>query len=184
MIETLRRKNMKRIIVASTNPVKLEAVLNGFKRAFPDEEFNIQGISVNSGVSHQPTSDEMTLQGACTRALNAKEKVPDGSYWVGIEGGCDYLNGDMFAFAWIMVLTHHTQGRARTAFFRLPRAIQMLIESGMELGDADDQVFGKINSKQKSGAVGILTRDVITRTTYYEHAVVLALIPLINPDLY
>jgi non-canonical (house-cleaning) NTP pyrophosphatase len=54
----------------------------------------------------------------------------------------------------------------------------------MELGDADDLVFGRQNSKQKSGAVGLLTHNRVTRRTLYEQAVVLALIPFINPDLY
>lgn len=175
---------MQRIVVGSKNPVKLDAVLNGFKRAFPGEAFNIEGISVNSGVSHQPMSDKMTLQGACTRAVNAREKVPDSSYWVGIEGGIDTLDGEMIAFAWVVVSDGEKQASARTAAFKLPPKVQLLIEAGLELGDADDQVFGKINSKQKTGAVGILTHDIITRTTYYEHAVILALIPLINADLY
>jgi non-canonical (house-cleaning) NTP pyrophosphatase len=34
------------------------------------------------------------------------------------------------------------------------------------------------------GAVGILTGDVLTRTTYYEPAIILALIPFKNPELY
>ena len=175
---------MKRIIVASQNPVKIDAVLNGFTRSFPHEVFKIEGISVQSGVSHQPMSDQATLKGAFTRASNAREAVSEGSYWVGIEGGIDYLDGEMIAFAWVVVLHGKIQGFARTAAFKLPRKVQLLIESGLELGDADDLIFGKINSKQKSGAVGLLTGDVITRTTYYEHAVILALVPLINPDLY
>ena len=54
----------------------------------------------------------------------------------------------------------------------------------MELGSANDIVFSKQNSKHNSGAVGLLTNDIITRTTYYQHAAVLALIPLVNKELY
>lgn len=32
--------------------------------------------------------------------------------------------------------------------------------------------------------VGILTRELISRAEYYEHALVLALIPFIRPELY
>ena len=59
-----------------------------------------------------------------------------------------------------------------------------LVREGKELGEADDIVFGKENSKQTYGAVGLLTGDVIDRTRFYEDAVVLALIPFRNPDLY
>lgn len=55
---------------------------------------------------------------------------------------------------------------------------------GMELGDADDAVFGTKNAKQGDGTVGHLTHNVIDRTKYYTSAVILAMIPFHWPDLY
>jgi inosine/xanthosine triphosphatase len=175
---------VKTIAVASLNPVKAEAVLQAFSKIFPNEEFSVQAISVASGVSAQPMTDADTRAGALTRAENAREALPDASYWVGVEGGCDYLEGEMVAFAWIQILSPDRSSHARTAVFRLPVDVQRLVEGGMELGDADDVVFGKQNSKQKNGAVGLLTEDVETRTSLYEQAVILALIPFKNPNLY
>lgn len=175
---------LKKVIIASHNPVKAKAVLNGFKRLFPDEKFSLQAYDLPSGISDQPMTDEMCLIGARNRANNAKKSVPDGDFWVGVEGGCDYLGDELVAFAWIVILGRENIGCARTAMFRLPKQIQALVESGLELGDADDQVFGRSNSKKKSGAVGLLTGDVITRTSLYEMAVILALIPFKKPDLY
>jgi len=54
----------------------------------------------------------------------------------------------------------------------------------MELGEADDRVFERSNSKQTNGAIGLLTGNVIDRTTLYAPAVVFALIPFKNPELY
>jgi len=68
--------------------------------------------------------------------------------------------------------------------FFLPNEVVKLIKDGKELGDADDIVFNRRNSKQENGAVGILTGDVIDRTKYYTEAVILALIPFKNVDLY
>jgi non-canonical (house-cleaning) NTP pyrophosphatase len=51
----------------------------------------------------------------------------------------------------------------------------------MELGEADDVVFGRANSKQANGSIGLLTDDTITRTSYYVDAVVMALIPFKKP---
>lgn len=175
---------MKKIVVASRNPVKVEAVRSGFQRVFPDETFEVEGVAVPSGVSDQPLTDSETLQGAKTRAENARAARPDAAYWVGVEGGCDYLADELVAFAWVQVIGKQGTGNARTAMFRLPKKIQDLIEAGYELGDADDLVFGKTNSKQESGAVGLLSGDVITRATCYEHAVILALFPFKNRDLY
>jgi len=173
---------VKKIIVASHNPVKAEAILNGFQRMFPEEEFTIQTVSVSSGVS--PMTDREARIGAQKRAQNARRMYPDGDLWVGVEGGCDYLDREIVSFAWIVILSVENKGSARTALFRLPGEVQRLVESGLELGDADDRIFGRENSKQKSGAVGILTGDVVTRTALYEQAVILALIPFKNPSLF
>lgn len=172
------------IVLASHNPVKAEAVTRGFQRVFPYDKFQIQAVEVESGVSDQPMTDRTALEGAITRAKNAFSANPRGKFWVGIEGGCDYLDGRMVAFAWVVILDITKQGYARTALFQLPREVQTLVEEGMELGHADDLVFSRRNSKQKSGAVGLLTGNTVTRTSLYEQAVVLALIPFINPELF
>ncbi len=176
-------KQMQRIIVASQNPVKIQAALNGFQKMFPDQTFRAEGVSAPSGVNHQPMTDDETLQGALNRAQNARNLVGDADYWVGIEGGCDEMHGELVAFAWIVALSHERMGKARTGTFPLPAEVARLVRQGVELGEADDRVFKRFNSKQGNGAVGILTRDVIDRTGYYEHAVILALVPFKNPDL-
>ena len=66
----------------------------------------------------------------------------------------------------------------------LPPKIVKLINEGLELGDADDIVFNKSNSKQENGAVGLLTNNIINRTSYYFEAVILALIPFKNEQFY
>eukprot|EP00300_Choanocystis_sp_HF-7_P002785 c12115_g1_i1.p1 GENE.c12115_g1_i1~~c12115_g1_i1.p1 ORF type:complete len:106 (+),score=15.10 c12115_g1_i1:422-739(+) len=73
---------------------------------------------------------------------------------------------------------------ARTASFSLPPAVSALVSQGVELGHADDQVFGRIDSKRSNGAVGLLTKDLITRSMYYEHALILALVPFLNSETY
>lgn len=175
---------MKTIVVASLNPVKAAAVLGGFERLFPEEEFVVQAVSVPSGVSDQPMTDGETRQGARNRARKAREARPEADFWAGVEGGCELQDGELVAFAWVEVLSRERESHARTAAFRLPPEVQKLVEDGMELGDADDRIFGKSNSKQLNGAVGLLTGNVMTRTSLYEQAVVLALIPFKNPELY
>ncbi|MDD5645622.1 MAG: DUF84 family protein, partial [Candidatus Bipolaricaulis sp.] len=66
----------------------------------------------------------------------------------------------------------------------LPDAVAQLVRQGMELGAADDRVFGRMGSKLDQGAVGLLTGGIIDRTALYEHAVILALIPFRNDALY
>jgi inosine/xanthosine triphosphatase len=175
---------MKTILVASTNPVKLEAARRGFQRMFPGEPFAVNGISASSGVSHQPRSDAETLQGALRRAESAAALEPNADYWVGIEGGVDEQIGGMCAFAWVVVRSREQTGKSRTGAFFLPPQVVEYVRQGKELGEADDLVFGRSNSKQTNGAIGLLTGDIVDRAALYEQAIILALVPFKNGDLY
>ncbi|KAK3906011.1 Non-canonical purine NTP phosphatase [Staphylotrichum tortipilum] len=189
------------ILVASTNPVKITAAARAFARMFPSATPRpiAHGISFPSGVPDQPFTDATTLRGAANRAAAARALDPtpqtggEGGkydYFVGIEGGVGEhpaeemdglgVGGEMMrSFAWVVVLGRDGSrvGRARTATYFLPKETAGLVRGGMELGKADEVVFGGRNSKQKNGSVGLLTGDVVDRAGYYEEAVVLALIP-------
>ncbi len=171
-----------KIVVASKNPVKVEATRLGFNSYFSDVE--VVGVGVESGVADQPMSEEETLQGARNRSQNAKRLFPDASFWVGIEGGIQSFENSLTAFAWIVVCNLEKSGESRTTSFKLPPRVAELIYQGYELGTANDLLFKKENSKQKSGAVGILTNNKVSRTSLYKQAIQLALIPLINTHLY
>ncbi len=175
---------MKTIVIASTNPVKMQAARQGFEKMFPDEVFEILGVQADSGVREQPLSNQETLQGAYNRACAAYQHAPQANYWIGIEGGIEDCDDEMAAFAWVVIYTPQLTGKGRTGTFFLPPVVADLIRQGKELGEADDIVFKTNNSKQANGAIGILTGDVIDRTRLYEHAVVLALTPFRNLELY
>ncbi len=174
---------VRRIVVASDNPVKIQAALNGFQRIFPAEQFSASSLPVPSGVSAQPVTNGETLRGAMQRVNAVREQAADADYWVGIEGGVEERDGEMEVFAWVVVASADRIGKSRTATFYLPQEVTRLVRQGLELGDADDRIFGRSNSKQQNGSVGLLTEDVITRLAYYEHAVILALIPFKNGHL-
>lgn len=174
---------MPHLVVASTNPVKINAALEGFQTLFPDHVCTVQGVSVPSGVSDQPLSDEETLRGALNRARAAQAQVPQADYAFGIEGGCEERYGLLWTFAWIAVIAGDQTGLGRTGAFALPEAVAALVREGLELGEADDRVFGRTNSKQANGAIGLLTDDKIDRRAYYVHAVMMALVPFKNPAL-
>lgn len=176
-----------RIIIGSQNPVKLEAVSVAFASFFPEVGFEIQPVTVPSGVSAQPLSDAETLLGATSRANAARELEPDADFWLGIEGGLQPSPGEgnsYLSFSWVVVLGREQVGRGRSASYELPKAICDLIRQGMELGDADDLIFGVSGSKRDSGGVGLLTDGRVTRSQFYAEAVKLALIPFVNPELF
>ncbi len=175
---------MKTIIVASGNPVKCQAALRGFQAMFPDERFKLVNETVDLGIPTQPMTDEETLSGATRRAEEMKRRYPEGDFWIGIEGGAADWPIGMGTFAWVVILSGECMGRGRSGEFFLPKIVADLVRQGVELGEADDRIFSRNNSKQANGAIGLLTGDVIDRAGLYVPAVVFALIPFKNPELY
>ncbi len=176
---------MLKIIVASTNPVKIKAAEEGFAAMFPQEELTIKGIASKSGVGKQPMTNWQTISGALNRVNYVNQVAPKADYWIGIEGGIEEIKGEMEVFAWVVIKDKAGRvSKGKTGTFTLPKKVVKLVKQGMELGEADDIVFSQKNSKQKTGAVGLLTGNVIDRTKYYIEAVILALIPFRNKGLY
>jgi inosine/xanthosine triphosphatase len=170
-----------RIVVGSKNPVKVKAVATAFERALGHADLEVLAISVPSDVGDQPRCDQETRTGAGNRARNARTEQPDADYWVGLEGGLERIDSQWLASAWMVVLERTGRtGEARTVTLPLPPAVQRLLDSGMELGDANDQVFATHNSKQAGGAFGLLTEGRMTRGSVYSQTVELALMPLLH----
>ncbi len=171
-----------KVVVASKNPVKKKAVEKAFSSYYAD--FEVECIVVDSGVSEQPGTDDETIAGARNRVQKSRSQIYDADYWVAIEGGIQAGEKDMFAFAWVVIFSAGKYGEARTASFMLPKKVAHLVAGGIELGSANDMVFSQTNSKQKNGAVGLLTHNRIDRTELYRQAVIMALVPFINPGMY
>jgi len=177
--------NNKLIAVGSKNPVKIDSAKSGFQTMFPEMQFTAQGHDVDSGVSDQPMGGIETLQGATNRARALIEIFPAADFFVGIEGGIETIDETLFASAWIVIID--AQGfstKGRSGAFPLPPSVKRLVDSGVELGHANDQIFQQQNSKQQGGAVGSLTGGVITRELLYEHAMALALAAFKHPGLF
>ena len=170
-----------KVVVASHNPAKIRASKEAFALQFPKEIIEIIPLSVESGVRDQPLSDKETRHGARNRAHNARQLQPEADFWVGLEGGKETIDGQLMAFAWMAVLGAGRQiGEARTVTLPLPPAGKALVDQGLELGDANDQVFSTVNSKQQGGAFGLLTNGLYTREGVYTEALVIALVPFVN----
>ena len=176
---------MKKVIVGSGNPVKLETTKEAFALVFPDELFEFVTHKAESGVSDQPFGMSETKDGAANRAAACRKEYPAADFFVGLEGGLEELEGEFWVFAWMCILDNAgNAGYGRTSSFLLPPKVTELVKGGEELGIATDIAFSETNSKHKEGTVGILTNGTITRKDFYRDALVFALIPFIKPDLY
>src|SRR5215510_14708269 len=129
---------MKKVIVASTNPVKIESAQIGFAKMFPEESFEVQGIAAPSEISAQPMSSDETLLGATNLVHNVSNLVTAVDYRVGIEGGIEDVHEELEVFAWVVVKAANGKiGKGKTGSFFLPQEIAKLVRQGIELGEAD-----------------------------------------------
>ena len=170
-----------KIIVTSHNPVKIAAAREAFTSRFKDSKIQLIPVDVKSGVPAQPMSDQETRQGARNRVNNAKRQYPDADFWVGMEGGLDFFDDRLMAFAWMVIAGGESPlSETRSATLPLPPRVRALVMGGLELGDGNDRVFATLNSKQGGGAYGLLTDGLMSRESIYTQTLILALIPFIH----
>ncbi|HCG9645772.1 TPA: inosine/xanthosine triphosphatase [Vibrio parahaemolyticus] len=172
----------QKVVIASLNPAKINAVKSAFQSAFqsafPQQVFEFVGISVPSEVADQPMTNEETHRGALNRVKNAKVEMPTADFYVGLEAG---IEGNV-TFAWMVIESDTHRGESRSASLMLPPEVLAQLADANELGDVMDKVFGTENIKQKGGAISLLTQNQLTRSSVYHQALILALIPFTNPD--
>ncbi|KAL4439461.1 hypothetical protein ABPG77_008790 [Micractinium sp. CCAP 211/92] len=194
------------VVVASKNGVKINAVAAAVRAAFPGLQHTVAGAESDPGVPDQPFGDDQTLLGAYNRlACLAANPANAGSLLCAIEGGVGWAapaphglgalqqrqggeqqRRQLECFAWAVVQAPGGRAsHARSASFLLPPAItKLMLTEGLELGAADDRLWGRVKSGQGSGTIGHLTGGLLTRQSYYQHAAACALIPLMQPAWY
>ncbi|HYH12056.1 MAG TPA: inosine/xanthosine triphosphatase [Thermomicrobiales bacterium] len=175
---------MVQVAVGSRNPVKIAATRGGFAAVWPERQWTIEGLEVASGVAAQPMSTADALRGARNRAIRARETA-DAAYGVGIESGLERIEGTWFSTGWVVIVDAESREGISSSMLRpVPLPSMELVLQGMELGMANDQVFGTTNSKQATGLIGLLTNDVLTPEGVFRDAVIAALARFLHPDLF
>lgn len=172
------------IAVGSTNPVKIDAARAAFAAVWPNEPLAVSGIAVTSGVAAQPMSDAEAIRGARTRAHAALAQGAT-DFGVGFEGGLQNVAGTYFTCGWVVVVGRDgREGIGSSLKMAIPPRILAMIREGMELGDVQDHVFQRTNSKHDIGYFGLATDNAVTRTQGYRDGAIAALAPFIHPEIF
>lgn len=172
---------MLRVHVGSNNPLKAQAVKNVFERALGPTEVRL--VSVESGVPLQPFDDD-TAKGACERA---KRALFDADFGVGIEAGLIWhkelkLYFDVQFCAIISRDDRFTIGHG--SGFVYPETIIAQVLQGRPIGDIMSALTHIEKIGHKGGAIGYLSKNLLTREQLTEQAVLMALLPRLRPELY
>ena len=130
-----------------------------------------------------PTSDDEAILGAINRAKSALNKGK-ADIGIGLEGHIKDTKYGMFLSNWVASVSRETQCIGSSGTLLLPETIADQVRKGKELGPVMDKFVGVENTKQKQGAVGILTKGLIPRTKMFERAVLFSLAKFYNPESY
>lgn len=171
-----------RIAIGSTNPVKCSASRAVLSHLYPGAEFVC--LDVPSGVAAQPWGDVEARSGALNRARGALATA-EADLGVGLEGGVQDSEFGLLTTAWCVLLGRDGRlGVGGNSCALLPEVVAERVRQGDELGAAMDSLVQQEGTKQRNGAIGILTNDLETRQSAYETIVRLALAPFQNPAWY
>ncbi len=175
------------IAVGSTNIVKIEAVESAFKKVFPDMLIRAIGRQVVSSVRHQPFGDNECIKGARHRAHQALLMDGEADFAVGIESGICRTGYFWFERGWVMVVRKdRAEGIASTASCMIPHDIVSELQVNLDdgLGSLLDRRLGRKDVKRAEGYIGVVTNKILTRSSLYVDAVILACVPFINTPFF
>jgi len=184
----------KVIYVGSLNPVKVNAVRNAFNKYFTN--FEIFKIKADSHVPNQPIGMDLIIKGAINRAKASINHLIENKiafkeiFGIGIEAGLvevtyakpRYMD---FQFCVIMDENNDISIGSGVAFEYPPSVINGLFsQKDTEIGKIIGRLANNMNLKNEGGAISFLSQNVITREEILTQAVICALLPRINKELY
>lgn len=156
---------IKDVYVGSTNRVKINAT----RTVLEPLGYQVIGKNVASNVSNQPKSDEETIRGAISRALN----LQTGYLRIGLEAGVTMLDGVMYLINWgALIDEYENVYLAGGTRIPLPKKIeQLILADGKELAEAMEIYFQTIDIKHQEGAIGYFTDNYVIREDIFIHIV-------------
>lgn len=177
-----------KIIVGSKNPNKVDAVKDVFIDRYPTESIEVKMKDVSSEIAEQPLSLDITIAGAINRAKNSFEDGYDLS--IGIEGGLIPVpqshSGYMQCEACVLYDGTHIYLGLSGAFNIPSDIIKSILEEGMNLSDAfRHHGYTKNNYVgYGEGAIGVLSKGMMDRKKFTEHAIYMALVHYISKEVF
>ncbi len=138
-------------------------------------------LSVPSGVSDQPLTEDETIRGAIHRAKQVLAIVPDATIGLGLEGGLTF--DETYTQSWYLIsICAAWDGNqlflGKGLMFPIPNQVgERVKQEQIELRTVIDEWSGTTDSNHKGGAYGLFTNNRIVRANVFCDAVVAALTP-------
>lgn len=179
-------REQMRVAVGSTNPVKIKAVRNVLGELF--RNLRVEGVNVGPEIPPQPIGQETIIKGAIDRARHA---LSAGGFdiGVGIEAGLvpiAQVNSGFVDMQWCAIVDkcgRVTLGHG-AGFEYPPAVIDEVLEKNVEVGKIMERLTGIKQIGKRMGTIGYLSHGKLDRVRLTEQAVLMAMLPRLNPELY
>lgn len=171
-----------KIKVGTKNKAKIDSVIEIIQEYSHLANSEVEGVSIESGVSDQPKSLEETINGAINRAKNSFENC---DYSIGIESGWMNVPKTKSGYMDVCVCAIYDGkechlGLSSAWEFPNKEITNLIIKEGLDTAQAINKagMTKNINIGSEEGAIGILTKGRMTRKEYTKQALRTALIHL------
>lgn len=185
------------IALGSDRAAKIMAVRAAVARiATIDARWNdalVTARAVETDAPTMPLTDWELMHGARGRAMAVRDELrKEGAHadvYVGLEGGFHSVSVDdewhTFLRGWVYAMNDERGYFGATPSVSVPASIaDMVIDGKRELGVVIDEVAGERDVRSRQGAWGVLSRDLLTRSMSFESALIAALAPFYNAELF
>jgi inosine/xanthosine triphosphatase len=166
--------------------VKVRAVRNVMRELFG--RARVRGVEVGPELPPQPIGRAAVIRGAIARAKRALA-AGDFDLGVGIEAGLERVaqaRSGYLDVQWCAVVDR--RGRVTLghgAGFEHPRVvIEEVLREEVEVGKVMERLTGIEQIGRRMGAIGYLSKGRLDRLRLTEQAVLMAMLPRLNPELY
>ncbi|MGI9167053.1 MAG: DUF84 family protein [Pyrinomonadaceae bacterium] len=154
---------------------------------------NVVARAVTTNAPAMPLTDWQLMQGARERALAVRDLLRhqrlEAEIYTGLEGGFHSISIEGEWHTFLRGWAYATDGKrgyfGASPSISVPASIaKSVIEGRQELAWVIDEVSGKRDVRSRQGAWGVLTRDLVTRSTSFELALIAAFAPFYNQSFY
>lgn len=162
--------------------MKIDAVESVASKIFGNVK--VEGIEVDSGVSHNPLTDAETIAGAVRRAKEARGNA-GADLGVGLEGGITKVDGKYYTCVWCSIDNGDEVMTGGGVHIPLPpKVLHMIVDENMEMGHVMDKLTGNSDTKRRMGFEGILTKGLVNRRDSFELVLGFTFSKIISPELF
>lgn len=165
-----------RFVLSSTNEAKRQAADALLKEVY-DDNYSLECVEVDSGVSATPTTDDEGIRGSLRRIANATKILPDRDGYFGLEGIITTNSYGTFLCGWAVIkLKNGDTSYGCSAKVRLPDELMKEFDSLRKLSDMTAIAYpDRASSLPAQGTNGVITNGMYTRVDEFTDALRCAL---------